>query len=151
MTDGDWSGEIFSLDGKLRPAAADVRGRVAFPEDVAPADDPYSPYGAAWKEFDKLQKLAKISGQFGWLHWAWGIFLPSLGLFDPNRVLKRGSFALFLFFVAAGAFQMVRSQHARNAVVHWPCPRCHAEWPGNKTEKAPRCAVCGLKLHQMWT
>jgi hypothetical protein len=74
MADGDWSGKIFSLDGKLRPAGADIRGRVAVPEGVASTDDPYSPYGAAWTEFDKLQKLAKTSGPFAWAHWAWGIF-----------------------------------------------------------------------------
>jgi hypothetical protein len=79
MADGDWSGEIFSLDGKLRPAATDVRGRVVVPEDVAPTDDPYSPYGAAWKEFDKLQKLAKNSGPFAWAHWAWGVFSSVAG------------------------------------------------------------------------
>jgi hypothetical protein len=151
MADGDWSGEIFSLDGKLRPAAADVRGRVAIPEGVAPTDDPYSPYGAAWKEFDELQKLAKNSGPFAWAHWAWGIFLPLLGLLDQRRVPKKDSLGFFLVFLAAGAFQMIRSQHAKNLILHWPCPRCHAEWPGNKTEKDSRCAVCGLKLHQMWT
>ena len=39
-------------------------------------------------------------------------------------------------------------QRASNKFAHWPCPRCHSEWPGTKLEKDPACRACGLRLHQ---
>ena len=52
-------------------------------------------------------------------------------------------------FVALGLIQLLQSEHAKKEFARWRCPRCHAEWGGEKLEKEPRCTICGLKLHQM--
>lgn len=109
----------------------------------------YSPYAEAWKEYDRLEKQAKGGGAIGLTHWAWGTLIPLIGLFMPHRVPRKDSLALVAFLAVLGTMQMLRSQYAKRQLGHWPCPRCHAEWPGKKVEKEPRCAVCGLKLHQM--
>lgn len=126
--------------------AMEIDGVVAVP---APSTDAYSPYAEKWKELDKLQNLAKGGGALAWVHWAWGVLLPSIGLFMPHRVPRKDSVMLFAGFAALGTIQLVRVQIAKARFAHWPCPRCGAEWPGTKTEKEPKCAMCGLKLHQL--
>jgi len=111
--------------------------------------DAYSPYAEKWKEFDKLQKLAKGGGKIQWFHWLWGMVFPALGILDRHRVPKKDAIWIVAFWAALGAVAILRAQAAKSRFLHWPCPRCHAEWPGTKTEKEPRCAMCGLKLHQM--
>ena len=120
--------------------------RVPEPETAAHA---YLPYAEAWKEFDKLQKRAKGASALGWIHWAWGLAIPGIPLFMSHRIPRKDSVTFILGFVALGLIQLLRSEHAKREFAHWQCPRCHAEWPGNKLEKEPRCAICGLTLHQM--
>jgi hypothetical protein len=155
MADSDWSGQVFSLDGKLRPSASAIREyesqAVADADLAAPADDSYSPYGAAWKEFDRLQKGAQSRGVVGWVHWGITVIPGLFGLFDPHPHSRRTARIVFISFIAAGAFGTLRARYYASRLKHWVCPRCHAEWPGKKTEKDPRCAVCGLKLHQNWS
>ena len=125
----------------------DIGEGVKVPEPVAGVGA-YSPYAEAWKEFDKLQKLAK-GNHAAWFHWVWGLAIPALGILDRHRVPKDDAVWFFAFWAVVGGISLVRAQQARSRFAHWPCPRCHAEWPGTKTEKDPQCAVCGLKLHQM--
>ncbi len=40
-------------------------------------------------------------------------------------------------------------QRASDKFAHWPCPRCHSEWPGTNIEKDPACRACGLRLRQL--
>jgi len=134
---------VFSAERALK--ANEISGGVVIPE---PRTDAYSPYAEAWKQFDRLEKLAK-GGALTWVHWAWGVVFPAIGLFMPHRIPRKNSVMLVIFFAALGAIQLLSSQRAKNRFLHWPCPRCHAEWPGTKTEKDPQCAICGLKLHQM--
>ena len=155
MADSDWSGQIFSLDGKLRPAVSEIRGyeSEAAPGTAfaAPSDDSYSPYGAAWKEFDKLEKGAQSKGVTGWVHWGIGVIPGLMSLFDHHRQARSLERFAFIVAIVAATVGMVRARIYASHLAHWPCPRCHAEWPGKKTEKDPRCAVCGLKLHQNWS
>lgn len=129
--------------------AGDIGKGVEIPEPVNPTLDAYSPYAAAWKEFDRLQKAAKSSA-LGTLTHFWVGGVPGiLSLFDPHKHTRTFERALFLGAVVLAATTMVRSRWAVTQLAHWPCPRCHSEWPGKKLEKDPRCAVCGLKLHQL--
>jgi hypothetical protein len=109
----------------------------------------YLPYAEAWKEFDKLEKRAKGATALGWIHWAWGIAVPAIPLFMSHRIPKKDSLMLIGSLVVLGLIQLLRSEYAKREFTHWRCPRCHAEWPGKKLEKAASCAICGLKLHQM--
>ena len=165
MAESDSGGSIFALGRKRRGADAgtgasavapesgrtlsvlDVGTGVKVPGPVADVDA-YSPYAEAWKEFDKLQKLAK-GNHAAWFHWVWGLVIPALGILDRHRVPKDDAVWFFAFWAVVGGTTLLRAQQARSRFAHWPCPRCHAEWPGTKTEKDPQCAVCGLKLHQM--
>ncbi|HXX20804.1 MAG TPA: hypothetical protein VEJ46_15475 [Candidatus Acidoferrum sp.] len=124
----------------------DIGAGVKVPEA---STDAYSPYAEKWKEFDKLQKLAKGGGKIQWFHWLWGMIVPALGIVDRHRVPKKDAIWIVAFWAALGAVAILRAQAAKSRFLHWPCPRCGAEWPGTKTEKEPRCAMCGLKLHQM--
>ena len=178
MAESDSGGSIFALGRKRRGADAGTGASAVAPEtgrtlsvlDVgtgvqvpepetalpgstnrrpgSPSYDAYSPYAEAWKEFDKLQKLAK-GNHAAWFHWVWGLVIPALGILDRHRVPKDDAVWFFAFWAVVGGITLLRAQQARSRFAHWPCPRCHAEWPGTKTEKAPQCAVCGLKLHQM--
>jgi len=133
---------------KRRLSALDVGEGVKVPEPDATAYA-YSPYAEAWKKYDRLEKLAKHGGAVGWIHWAWGGVLPMISLFAPHRVPRKDSLLLLVAFAILGAIQLLRSDYAKRQLTHWRCPRCHSEWPGKKLEKEPRCAVCGLELHQM--
>jgi hypothetical protein len=114
-----------------------------------PSTDAYSPYAEKWKEFDKLNKLAKEGNQFQWVHWMWSVILPGIGLLNRHHVSKKHDLWLFAFGVLLGLVGLVRAQLAKERFAHWPCPRCGAEWPGTKTEKEPKCTICGLNLHQL--
>jgi hypothetical protein len=141
---------VDEVPNEKRLKVLDVGEGVKVPEPDA-TGYAYSLYSEAWKEFDRLEKLAKRDGAAGWIEWAWawsGIF-PALGLFAPHRVPRKDSVTLIVGFAILGVIQLLRSDDAKRQLTHWPCPRCHAEWPGKKLEKEPRCATCGLTLHQM--
>jgi hypothetical protein len=130
---------------------ADIGTGVEIPEPVNPTLDAYSPYGAAWKEFDRLQKAAKDRGLMTLSRWWFGGIPGMLSLFDPHkhaRLFERALFAGALIWALA---TVVRSRWAVSQLAPWPCPRWHSEWPGKKLEKDPRCTICGLKLHQLTT
>lgn len=137
------SGSVFRAETALK--AEEISGGIVIPQ---PSTGAYSPYAEKWKEFDKLQKLAK-GNHAAWFHWIWGMLLPALGLLDRHRLSKKDVVWLLALGAAVGGVGLLRAQQAKNRFLHWPCPRCGAEWPGTKTEKEPKCATCGLKLHQM--
>ncbi len=112
--------------------------------------EPNHPFADAWKEFDKLQKSAKGGGRLGIVKHIAEIliFLVSLGVieFHPSKNAKQ------IIAVAFGAIliaELLRVFAAKRRFKHWPCPRCHSEWPGDKKEKDPACTVCGLRLRQL--
>jgi hypothetical protein len=169
----DSSGGIFSLGRKVRGTdvgvGAEFRARgmstdlvvgriltdddighgVEIPEPVNPTLDAYSPYGAAWKEFDGLQKAAKGTPWMNITHWWFGGVPGLLSVFDPHKHARPYERAMFLGALILAVAGIVRARLAALRLAHWTCPRCHSEWPGKKLEKDPRCAVCGLKLHQL--
>jgi len=124
-----------------------VRGIYA-PATAAPValdSGTYSPYAEKWKEFDRLQVLAGIPA---WADWVAAVLMTIISDIFVHGIRTTGfTINIAIIIVAGFALRWVRSR--ASALEHWPCPRCHAEWPGTKTEKAPQCAVCGLKLHQM--
>ncbi|HTR47977.1 MAG TPA: hypothetical protein VMM16_11390 [Verrucomicrobiae bacterium] len=126
--------------------AGEVSGGVMIPQ---PSTDAYSPYAEKWKEFDRLQRDAKGSGWLNWSHWLFGGINGVASLFDPHSNTKRIERWIFLAVVAISVYYAARARYAASQLTHWPCPRCHSEWPGKKSDKEPRCAMCGLKLHQM--
>jgi hypothetical protein len=163
-SDDNSSDYIVTMRGTLKPAPVtgpdpqsvfraettlsthDIGEGVVIPE---PSTDAYSPYAEKWKEFDRLKKTAKNAGVGSLLHWAWTVVIPLIGLASPHRVPRKDSVYTMAALGAVATVQLIRGQWAKNRLEHWPCPRCHSEWPGNKTEKDPQCAVCGLKLHQL--
>lgn len=118
--------------------------RIPEPESI----ERYGPYADAWKQFDRLQKDAKGANLFGWAHWAFGGISGIARLLDPHRRLHWLEGTIFVVVVIQGAGQQIWAKIAAAQLEHWPCPRCHSEWPGKKIDKDPKCAVCGLKLHQ---
>jgi hypothetical protein len=171
---GDKGGELFSLDKSERMyvgIGADTGARamptdlivgrvltdedigtgVQVPEPVYATSDAFTPYGAAWKEYDSLQKAAKGGGLFGFLaqHWWYGGISGIASMFDPHKHARPLERILFLAAVAVIVMHAARARWAASQLEHWLCPRCHSEWPGKKLDKEPRCAVCGLKLHQL--
>jgi hypothetical protein len=129
-----------------RTLNADEIGRgVVIP---VPSTDAYSPYGEKWKEFAKLEKLAK-GGSVQWFHWIGSVILPGIGLLSLHRFSHRNDLSLLAFAVLVGLIGLARMLVAKERFTHWPCPRCGTKWPGTKTEKEPKCAICGLKLHQL--
>jgi hypothetical protein len=149
----DRADEILTLNGKPRPAGMNLRTVVPdlFSSDPAPAAsyDAYAPYSAAWKEYDKLQKLGK-GGRSWVLDVAIALF-GTTGLFDARRHRKPYELTVFAFVSVLAAYRALRGMHAKSLLAHWRCPRCHAEWPGEKLDKGPQCTLCGLKLHEMWS
>jgi len=129
----------------------DVGTGVQIPEPVYATSDAFTPYGAAWKDFDRLQKAAKGGGWFGFLaqHWWYGGFSGIASLFDPHKHSRPLERVIFLTAVVMAVVHAARARWAASRLAHWPCPRCHSEWPGEKLEKGPRCTVCGLKLRQL--
>jgi hypothetical protein len=173
MASGRKGGGLFSLQGEERgvdvgigadPAArsrnadlifgrtlteADIGKGVEIPEPVYATSDAYTPYGAAWKEYDRLQKTAKSSGVLSMGHGLIGALPGLMSLFDPRKHDRPYEAALFVLVIVLAAVQAVRARWAASRLAHWPCPRCHSEWPGKKLQKDPQCNVCGLKLHQL--
>jgi len=109
-----------------------------------PVLNPQAPYAEAWKRFDSLEQWAKNAAASEYAMYAVALVTGVLGRSDP-----RLSYPMMAVEVACGLTLAVIARRARSRFEHWPCPRCHSEWPGKKLEKEPRCAMCGLKLHQM--
>jgi predicted RNA-binding Zn-ribbon protein involved in translation (DUF1610 family) len=80
-----------------------------------------------------------------------GVILPGTGLrlLSLHRFSHKNDLLLFAFAALGGLISLARMQAAQERFAHWPCPRCGTKWPGTKTEKEPKCAICGLKLHQL--
>jgi hypothetical protein len=109
-----------------------------------------APYAEAWKKFHKLQKSVKRRGEGWWIHLVIGNLLPLLGggAFGV-ALLKSHKLYVIIAVVALIFWGVFKGISDRREFAEWPCPRCHAVWPGTKTEKDPACKVCGLRLHQM--
>jgi hypothetical protein len=136
MSEEPSSSDIFSFDRK--PAAAYATSDIA----------PYLPYADAWKKFDKLQLEVKGRGTFRLIRSAGDIVLYSIGAFSLHRFSKHNWLLILMGWGALVALDLVIATSAKRRFAHWPCPRCHSEWPGNKTDKDRACKVCGLRLHQ---
>ena len=113
---------------------------------IAPAiPNSQAPYAEAWREFDHLQTLAEMRL---WFDLADGIAIAIVAA----AIRKLDSVTYWTIIgvsLVIGALVATWIRRSATRFEHWPCPRCHAEWPGTKTEKDLQCAVCGLKLHQM--
>jgi len=113
-----------------------------------PAPEPHYPFADAWKEFDSLQNGVQGRGILGVARHATGIFLLLLGLieFHPSTRFK------YMIGTVLGAVLIAEISYTlvmRKRFQHWPCPRCHSEWPGHKNEKDSQCRVFGLRLQQL--
>jgi len=134
---------VFRTESALN--AGEISGGVTIPQ---PSSDAYSPFAEKWKEFDRLQKLA-TGNKARWFELLWGVVFPAIGLMDRHRISRNREVWLFALGAAVAVMGLFRAWSAKQRFAHWPCPRCGAEWPGTKTEKEPKCAMCGLKLHQL--
>lgn len=111
---------------------------------TTPVLDAQAPYAEAWKKFDSLEQWAKNGAAYEYFMFAVALVTGVVGRSEPKL-----SYPMMIVEVACGVVLAVIARYARSRFEHWLCPRCHAEWPGKKLEKEPRCAMCGLKLYQM--
>lgn len=109
----------------------------------------YSPYAAAWKQFDKLQKEAKGHGSVHWVRLAGEALVFNAGALGYRHGLRKNALSIAGAWAGVALLEAFLWFRRRNQFLHWPCPRCHSEWPGTKTTKDPACKVCGLRLHQL--
>jgi hypothetical protein len=137
MFDGRSSTDIFSFDRK--------------PNNSFPASsfEPYFPYADAWNEFDKLKKRANGRGPFGLVRSIVEGSLVSVGLLGWHNISKHYGWSILVSSGLLVALQLAFEPIARKRFIHWPCPRCHSEWPGTTTEKDRACKTRGLRLHQL--
>lgn len=144
LTKGVDSESLFRTERTLK--ANEIGGGVVIP---VPSTDAYSPYGEKWKEFDKLEKRVK-AGYLSRIHYIiWSVILPAIGLLDRHRFSHKNDLWLLASGILVALIDVVRTQAAKKRFAEWPCPRCGTKWPGTKTEREPKCAICGLKLHQL--
>jgi hypothetical protein len=134
--------DLFTI-GRPREEALQT---AALPE--AASSERYLPYTEAWKEFDRLQKAARGRGALSVAITIGDLAVGSMGILGIAHDRKAGFLMIGVWF-AIRFLQMLTAAQQRKRFLHWPCPRCHAEWPGTKTEKDPRCRACGLRLHQL--
>jgi hypothetical protein len=127
---------IFTLDRPIGTSATSL------------PPDQFLPYAKAWKEFDKLENAANRGGMAGWMRWGIDLSLGAVAMFQPYA-FKGHKPTLAALWFGASAIAILYSLHAKRRFQHWPCPRCHSEWPGDKTQKDRACKMCGLHLHQM--
>ena len=106
-------------------------------------------YADKWKEFDKLQKAVKSHGAPQLARTFFDLMIFGSGLFGVHHYAKKYTLLLFVIWGVLSVVGLLRWPNVKNQFPHWPCPRCHGESPGTKTEKNPACKVCGLRLHQM--
>jgi len=132
--------DLFTFDRPRR----DIVGE----SPVAPTRDAYSPYGEAWNEFDRLQRTASGRGPLSWTGWVFDMLL-AFGFIFEIHFSKKYAFWLFAGWFVVRTIYFVDLHIKQKRFERWPCPRCHAEWPGTKTDKDLRCKVCGLRLHQL--
>jgi len=109
--------------------------------------DPRAPYAEAWKEFDKLRSTMNDGPLIA--DYA-ALALAVLGAMVADLFAKPHFWLIDVAIpgLVAGVIG-ARVKRRKWRFEHWPCPRCRAEWPGNKYEKVPQCPSCGLKLHQV--
>lgn len=126
----------------------DKRASMTPIEGINGYDERYSPYAEAWKEFDRLQTSARGRGVLGSVAVLGDFALGSLGILEVTMDKKTG-FAILFGWLSLRLLQVLRQDQLKRRFQHWLCPRCHAEWPGTKTEKENACKMCGLRLHQI--
>jgi len=61
---------------------------------------------------------------------------------------KKSAMEIVFAFAVLSVITYFHWRKSRDRFLHWPCPRCGAEWPGDKNEKDRACKVCGLRLGQ---
>jgi hypothetical protein len=112
--------------------------------------DPYFPFADAWKEFDALQKTVQWRGRLSVIRHIALFLFSVLGIgiieFHPSTRIKH------MIVAGLGALFVAEFLHwftMRERFQHWPCPRCHSEWPGEKNKKDATCKACGLRLRQL--
>lgn len=135
---------VFRMDRTL--STGEISGGTVIP---LPNTDAYSPYAERWKEFAKLERQVK-GGTFESAIWMiWSVILPMIGVLNLHHFSHKENLSLFGSGAVLGLVGLARREVAKKRFAHWPCPRCGAEWTGTKTKKEPKCAICGLKLHQL--
>ncbi|MGH9706712.1 MAG: hypothetical protein ACRD5R_08130 [Candidatus Acidiferrales bacterium] len=115
---------------------------------TAPIAESFFLYGDAWKKFDRLQAAASGTGLLGRMVWAVDLLLATVGWLGLH-VGKHYLLLIFVGWVLIRVLQLLHIREKKKQFLHWPCPRCHAEWPGSKTQKDSKCKLCGLRLHQL--
>jgi hypothetical protein len=136
MSEDRSSSDIFSFDRKQAASYAT--------SDIAP----YLPYADTWKKFDKLQLEVKGRGGYRWVRAAFDFLVYTVTVFGLHHFSKNNRLTIVMAGAVLTVFGLLRGKSAKDRFLHWPCPRCHSEWPGDKTDKDPACKVCGLRLHQ---
>jgi len=109
----------------------------------------HAPYADAWNELDRLQNAANGLGTVWQIIYLAGVLVWAilLAFSAARKTLDLIAGGLLLAEVLR---KVVYVRMKQREFVRWPCPRCHAEWPGTKTQKDSRCAICGLRLHQLF-
>jgi hypothetical protein len=126
------------------PEAARIESPLRIPEPPA-----YSPYADAWKEFDRLDKFMHGRGIYRHLRAAFEWLLFGGAGFLGITISKHHGGGIFAVWGMLIVFDLAVGAILKNRFKHWPCPRCHAEWPGTAKQKDPACKMCGLRLHQL--
>jgi hypothetical protein len=130
--------------------------RKLFSSDVVSMESPLrippppiqSRFEEAWKEFDRLDAAVHGRGRLRWVRAIFeGVLFGGAGL--ALKYLHHNRLLLVFLFASYVGLLLVYTQIAKSRFGHWQCPRCHAEWPGTKKEKDPRCLICGLRLHEL--
>lgn len=138
MVKRDSGTDLFSFERPTRSLSASA---------PLPAQQ-YFPYENAWKEFDKLQKTARGRGPLRWVMWVFDLSMGMIGIYGFH--LTKGSKLIILIcWGSAAVLETFYWFSGKGRFLHWPCPRCHSEWPGTKDEKDRACRACGLRLYQM--
>jgi hypothetical protein len=114
---------------------------------VATDSLPDGPYADAWKKFEKIQNAAE-GRRVAWLGWLLAVLAPLITAFPRASIARRFELEYWLFLCVLGGVGLLWSQYWMRQIKRWRCPRCHSEWPGVSSVKAPHCVACGLHLYQ---
>ncbi|HET6200571.1 MAG: hypothetical protein ACHQJX_07070 [Candidatus Acidiferrales bacterium] len=123
--------------------ATSIEGPLRIPPELG-----YSPYGEAWKEYDKLDRVVHNRGPLRWIR---GVFdaLVLSGVAFGFKTWKQDRPWIVFAWAAVVGLEMVHAHIMKERFKHWQCPRCHREWTGTSKEKDSACTGCGLRLHQL--
>jgi hypothetical protein len=136
MSEKHFDMDIFSFERTQRAVSS------------AAVAEPYFPYAAAWKAFDKLQKTAQGRGPLRVVLWIFELSMSGVGIYGLH-LAKGSKLMVIAAWSTAMSAELLYQFNGRRRFLHWQCPQCHNEWPGTRTEKDQACKACGLRLHQL--